>query len=130
VETADGRELLVPNEELTVGRVINWSHSNEQARIEIKIVLDFDTDAKAAMKHMLACAKAHPRCLRKPEPICWLREFNDIGMVFLLTFWIPDIHEGRNTPQSDVMLALLETFRAENIKFAQPSNQPLKAGIA
>lgn len=128
VETADGRDLMVPNEELTVGRVINWSHSNEQARIEIKIVLDFDTDAKVAIKHMLACAKAHPRCLRKPEPLCWLREFNELGMVFLLTFWIPDVHEGRNTPQSDVMLAILETFRAENIKFAQTLNQPLKAG--
>ena len=119
VETFDGRELLIPNEELTSTRVINWSHSNEQARIEIRIVLDFTTDAKQAIRHMVACAKAHPRCLKNPEPVCWLREFSDMGLVFVLAFWIPDVHEGRNNPQSEVMLAILELFRTENIKLSQ-----------
>ncbi len=122
VETFDGRELLIPNEEMTSTRVINWSHSNEQARVEIRVVLDFATDARLAIKHMLACAKAHPRCLKKPEPNCWLREFSETGMVFLLTFWIPDIHEGRNTPQSEVMLSIIDVFRAENIAFAEHTN--------
>ncbi len=118
VETSDGRELLIPNEELTSSRVTNWSHSNEQARVEIKLTLEFDTDAKVAINHMLNAAKAHPRCIKNPAPTCWLREFSEIGMVFMLTFWIADVHEGRNTPQSDVMLTILDVFRRENIKFA------------
>ncbi len=122
VETADGRELLIPNEELTSTRVTNWSHSNEQARIEIKVVLDFDTDAKKAIRHMLECAKSHPRCIKKNEIMCWLREFNELGLVFMLVFWIGDVHEGRNTPQSEVMLAILDVFRSEGIKFAHSAN--------
>ncbi len=122
VETADGRELLIPNEELTSTRVTNWSHSNEQARIEIKVVLDFDTDAKKAIRHMLECAKSHPRCIKKNEIMCWLREFNELGLVFMLVFWIGDVHEGRNTPQSEVMLAILDVFRREGIKFAHSAN--------
>lgn len=119
VETADGRELLIPNEELTSTRVTNWSHSNEQARIEIKVVLDFEADAKLAVRYMLECAKSHPRCIKKNEIMCWLREFNELGLVFMLVFWIGDVHEGRNTPQSEVMLAILDVFRREGIKFAQ-----------
>lgn len=122
IETFDGRELLIPNEELTSTRVTNWTHSNEQARIEIKVVLEFDTDAKLAIKHMLEAAKAHPRCIKNPYPLCWLREFSDIGIVFVLAFWIGDVHEGRNTPQSEVMLTILDVFRREKIKFAQTSS--------
>ncbi len=119
IETSDGRELLVPNEELTSTRVTNWTHSNENARIEISAVLDFDTDAKKALKLMLDAAKSHPRCIKRPEPLCWLREFNDSGLVFVLAFWIGDVHEGRNTPKSEVMQAILESFRREGIKFSQ-----------
>lgn len=127
IETPDGRELLIPNEELTSTRVTSWTHNNERARVEIKVTLDYGTDAKAAIKHMLEMAKAHPRCLKSPEPTCWLREFNDTGMLFLLTFWIGDVHEGRNTPQSEVMLNILDVFRRENIKFAKSENEAAKA---
>lgn len=119
IETFDGRELMVPNEELTSTRVTNWTHSNDQARIEIKVTLDYDTDARSAIKHLLEIPKSHPRCLKNPEPVCWLREFSDIGMVFILTFWIGDIHEGRNTPQSEVMLNILDVFRREKINFVK-----------
>lgn len=126
IETSDGRELLIPNEELTSSRVTSWTHNNERARVEIKVTLDYDTNAKAAIKHMLDIAKAHPRCLKSPEPTCWLREFENIGMVFLLTFWIGDVHDGRNTPQSDVMLSILDVFRREDIKFAKSVYPPAK----
>ena len=127
IETPDGRELLIPNEELTSTRVTSWTHNNERARVEIKVTLDYGTDAKAAIKHMLEMAKAHPRCLKSPEPTCWLRECNDTGMLFLRTFWIGDVHEGRNTPQSEVMLNILDVFRRENIKFAKSENEAAKA---
>lgn len=123
METSDGKEILIPNEELTSTRVTNWTHSNENARIEIKAILDFNADARKAIKIMLEAAKAHPRCLIHQKPLCWLREFTDVGMVFVLAFWIGDINEGRNGPQSDVMLSILEEFRKEGITFAAKANQ-------
>jgi small-conductance mechanosensitive channel len=119
VESSDGRELMIPNEQLVSTQVTNWTHSNEQARVEIRLALDVKADARRAMAIMLECASAHPRSLKAPKPLCWLREFNDAGMLFVLTFWIGDIHEGRNGPQSDVMLAILDEFRAAGIEFGQ-----------
>ena len=119
METSDGRELLIPNEELTSTRVTNWTLSNEQARIEVRAVLDFGTDAQEAIKIMLDCAKSHPRCIKDPKPLCWLRDFHETGLVFVLTFWIADVHEGRNTPRSEVMLAILQRFREKGIVFSQ-----------
>ena len=122
VETSDGREILIPNEELTSTRVTNWTHSNEQARVEIKVTLDFATDAKKAIQIMLESARAHKRCITNDKehiPLCWLREFSDNGLLFVLAFWIADVHEGRNTPQSEVMLTILEKFREQGIVFTQ-----------
>ena len=119
VETHDGRELLIPNEELITARVTNWTHSNEHARIEIRACLPYNTNVVRAREIMLDAAIKHPRCLRTPEPLCHLREFGDHGLVVVLMFWIPDIKEGRLGPQSDVMMVILDAFRKEGIDIAQ-----------
>jgi len=119
VETHDGRELLIPNEELITTRVTNWTHSNENARIEVKAAVHLDSDVRRVREIMLTAARKHPRALRNPEPLCHLREFSELGLVVVLTFWIPDVKEGRLGPQSDVMLEILDQFRLENIQLAQ-----------
>ena len=35
VVTRDGKEYLIPNEDLITGQVVNWSHSNEFVRLDI-----------------------------------------------------------------------------------------------
>lgn len=118
IETFDGREMMIPNEELISTRVTNWTHSNDLARIEIRVAITYDSDAKRARELMLAAAVEHKRCLKRPEPNCQLREFGDHGLVFFLNFWIPDIKEGRLSTQSEVMFTILDKLRAENITLA------------
>lgn len=125
IETADGRELMVPNEELISTKLTNWTYSNQHARIEISITIEYHSNVKLAQKLMLEAALAHPKCQEDPEPFCVLQEFTDIGMQFLLTFWIPDIRDGRLKPQSEVMFAIVERFRANGITFA--SSAPIPA---
>lgn len=127
IETSDGREVLIPNEELVSQRVTNWTYSNEHARIDVRVVIAYASDAVRAQALMLEAAKTHPLCLKTPEPLCWLREFGDKGLVFLLTFWIPDVKEGRYTPQSEVMYAILEKFRSNGIDI--PHDPPAPVAI-
>ncbi len=115
LETFDGREIVIPNEELTTSRVTNWTYTNPNARLEIKVRVAYDADPALARRCMLEAARAHPRCLKSPEPLCALREFGDISLNFTLTFWIPDVREGRNGPQSEVMMDILRRFREAGI---------------
>ncbi len=115
IETGEGKEILIPNEELISTRVINWSHSSDAARVDIKITVAYESNALKVRDMLINTARAHPLCQKNPAPNCWLREFSDTGLQFLLIFWIPDVHEGRMGPQSDVMLAILERFRKEGI---------------
>lgn len=119
IETSDGREILIPNEEMVSTRVVNWTLTTTQARIEIRATITFDSDAEKAKELLLAAALEHPRCLRDPQPTCWLKEFTEHGIHFMLTFWISDVKEGRNGPQSDVMFAVLKKFRQNQITLAQ-----------
>jgi len=119
VETLDGRAFLIPNEELISTRVISWTYTDNQARIEILVKTDFNADPAKALSIMLAAAKAHPKCLRSPEPTCFLTEFTDTGMQFSLTFWIANIKEGRASPRNEVMLGIVRNFREAGIAFAE-----------
>lgn len=115
IETFDGREVLVPNEELISTRVTNWTYSNEQARVEIRVPIPYGADARKVRDLLLQAALSHPLCLKNPEPFCHLQEFGENGMFFRLTFWIANINEGRGGPQSEVMLDILDRLNAAGI---------------
>ena len=44
VDLKDGRELLVPNEDLVTQRVINWTYSSDLMRLEVKFSTTYDSD--------------------------------------------------------------------------------------
>jgi small-conductance mechanosensitive channel len=115
LELADGREVLIPNEELVSTRVSNWTHSNNAVRVEIKIGLGYDCDPQQVRQIMIESAKAHPACVKTPAPNCFLREYGTSTLNFVLFFWIANAHEGRLGPQSDVMIAILDKLRKAQI---------------
>ncbi len=123
LETFDGREVMIPNEDFITGRVINWTYSNKKARVEIPVGISYTSDIERAQAIMLECARAHPKCAPDPEPVCFLREFGDNGIILLLQFFIYDITEGRYAPQSDVMLAVWKKFKEEGIDIPFPQRE-------
>ena len=127
IETGDGRELMVPNDELTSTRVTNWTYSHSRARIEIVVTLDFASDAPLARRLMLEAAEAQPQCLKEPLPTCFLREFGERGLVLVLNFWIADVKEGKLGPQSEVLFRLLARFKDAGIQLAEGASSPKPA---
>lgn len=121
IETADGREVLIPNEELVSTRVTNWTYSNTHARIEIPVGVNYGADVHLVRRLLLEAAREHPKCIKKPEPTCFLRQFGDSGLSFLLLFWINDVNDGKYGPQSDVMMSILQKFAANNIEIPYPT---------
>ncbi len=118
IETAEGREVLVPNDELINTRITNWTYSSESVRMEIRIVVTYDSDIENARQQVLEAARSHPRCARDPAPSCFLREFTETGAALLLTYWIENVRDGRMNTQSEVMLEIMRRFKAEGIGFS------------
>lgn len=118
IETADGREMLIPNEDLIIGKVTNWTYTNTRARIDIALSVVYESDIDLVRKLLLASAESYPQCLNDPKPSCFLKEFGERGMQFLLVFWIPDIQTGPASAKSDVMMRIVTAFRAHGVVFA------------
>lgn len=120
VRDRDGVETLIPNENLVTSEVINWSYSDPNLRMKIRVQISYDDDPEQAMQLMLDCAQASPRVLKDPEPLCRLIDFGDNGIVLELRVWILDPQNGLGGPRSDVNLAIWRAFKQAGITIPYP----------
>ncbi len=120
VETFDGKEMMIPNEDFITNRLTNWTFSNPRGRIEIPIGVAYGSDIEKAQELILEAACAHPRCISDPAPKCFLRNFGDSSVDFILHFWVEDVTVGRWEPQSQVMFEIWRKFKECGIEIPFP----------
>jgi small-conductance mechanosensitive channel len=119
VAAGDGREFLIPNEDLVTQRVTNWTYTDKNTLVKIAFTTNYDADPRRVCKLAADTAAAHPRATKGKTPNCILTEFTETGMKFSLTFWIAD-PDGMDNVKSDVMLSLWDAFKQEGIKVPYP----------
>jgi small-conductance mechanosensitive channel len=118
--TRDGKEILIPNENLITEKVTNWSFSNNLVRQHVGIGISYDSDVHLAIRVALEAVDTIPRALKEPKPVCLLKEFADSSVNLELRFWIHDPSNGTMNVRSDVMLAVWDLFQAHGIAFPFP----------
>ena len=119
VAAGDGREFLIPNEDLVTQRVTNWTYTDKNTLVKIAFATNYDADPRRVCKLAADTATAHPRATKGKTPNCILTEFAETGMKFSLTFWIAD-PDGMDNVKSDVMLSLWDAFKQEGIRVPYP----------
>lgn len=120
IETFGGEEVMIPNEQFITDRITNLTYHHNKARIEIKVGVSYSSDIDLAYQLILEAAKEHPRCIDNPGATCFLREFGDNSVNFVLFFWVDDVVRGRLGPQSDVMFSIWRKFKENNIEIPFP----------
>ena len=119
VAAGDGREFLIPNEDLVTQRVTNWTYTDKNTLVKIAFATNYDADPRLVVKLAIATAAAAPRAIKGRPPNCILTEFAEAGMKFSLTFWIAD-PDGMDNVRSEVMLTLWDAFKHEGIRVPYP----------
>jgi small-conductance mechanosensitive channel len=119
VAAGDGREFLIPNEDLVTQKVVNWTYTDKNTLVKIAFGTNYDADPRLVCKLGIETAAAAQRALKSKPPNCILVEFTEAGMKFSLTFWIAD-PDGMDNVKSDVMLALWDVFKREGIRVPYP----------
>ena len=123
IETFDGKEILVPNEDFIIGKVTNWTYSDNRARIQIDLGVAYGTDLKVAQDIILNSANKHDECLRYPEAECFVTDFGDSDIKFRLFFWIGNVAEGRFKAKSDIIMDIWDKFEEAKIKIPFPQRE-------
>jgi small-conductance mechanosensitive channel len=119
VAAGDGREFLIPNEDLVTQKVVNWTYTDKNTLVKVNFGTNYEADPRLVCKLALDIAAAAPRAIKSKPPNCILVEFAEAGMKFSLTFWIAD-PDGLDNVKSEAMLALWDAFQREGIHVPYP----------
>ncbi len=123
VVTRDGREYLIPNEDLITGQVVNWSHSNDFVRLDIYFGTSYGCDPHEVRRLAVEAAKGVERVLVHRAPVCHIVGFGDSSVDYILRFWIRDPTGGLTNIRGNVYLALWDTFKEHGITIPFPQRE-------
>ena len=123
VVTRDGKEYLIPNEDLITGQVVNWSHSNEFVRLDIFFGTAYGDDPHKVRKLAIEAATSVNRVLKTRPAVCHIVGFGDSSVDYILRFWIRDPTEGLTNIRGNVFLALWDTFTENGISIPFPQRE-------
>lgn len=120
VISRDGREHLVPNEDIITQTVINWTFSDQKVRRHLPVNVSYNCDIEVAIQLMMDAATETPRVIKNPEPRVLIKGFGDNGIDLELRMWIRDSENGVSNIASEVYLAIWRKFNAEGVEFPYP----------
>ena len=120
VISRDGREHLVPNEDIITQPVINWTFSSNRVRRHLPVNVSYNADLEKAMDLMMEAANETSRVIKNPEPRVLIKSFGDNGVDLELRMWIRDSENGVSNIASDVYLQIWHKFNEEGVEFPYP----------
>ncbi|MDQ2090017.1 mechanosensitive ion channel family protein [Marimonas arenosa] len=123
VVTRDGKEFLIPNEDLITGQVVNWSHTNEFVRLDIHFGTSYGDDPHKVRALAIEAAKGVDRVLTHKPPVCHIVGFGDSSVDYILRFWITDPTGGLTNIRGNVFLALWDAFQENGITIPFPQRE-------
>ncbi|WP_238941302.1 mechanosensitive ion channel domain-containing protein [Jannaschia sp. Os4] len=121
--TRDGKEYLIPNEDLITGQVVNWSHSNDYVRLDIFFGTAYGDDPHLVRRIAVEAAGSVGRVIDIRPPVCHIVGFGDSSVDYILRFWIADPTQGLTNIRGNVYLALWDAFHEHGISIPFPQRE-------
>lgn len=130
ITTRDGKEYLIPNEDLITTQVVNWSHSNDFVRLDLYFGTAYGDDPHQVRRAAITAAKTVDRVLSVRPPVCHIVGFGDSSIDYILRFWIRDPTAGLTNVRGDVYLALWDAFLEIGVSIPFPQREVRLLGDA
>jgi small-conductance mechanosensitive channel len=120
IETFDGTEIMIPNDDFITSRVTNWTYSNTKGRIFLDIGVSYNSDMDQVKGLLEDAAKEYSGTALYPKPVVYMREFGDSAVVFSLSLFINDASNGIMLPKSDILFSIWRKFKEHNVEIPFP----------
>lgn len=135
LETFNKAAVLIPNADIISNDLINWTHADSFARVDVKIGVAYNSDVKLVKEILLYCADREPAVLKKPAPYVLFMNFGDNSLDFQLRCVVKNVME-KLTVQSNLMFAIFEEFNKAKVEIPFPQrvihfvndSEPQKSG--
>ena len=119
VRTLQGSEVIVPNGQLISEKVINWTFSDQQRRLEINVGVAYGNDPAEVIKILTKAVSSHPDVLKDPAPGCLFLGFGDNSLDFQARAWTSKTSQWV-VVQSDLAVAMEAALRDAGIEIPFP----------
>jgi small-conductance mechanosensitive channel len=119
IKTTDNIIIIIPNNEIMVRDIINYTIISENIRVRINIGIAYDADLQKAKNAILQVAQATEWVADDPPPKVVVRNFGESSVDLQLRVWIHDARRRMDTI-SDITDKVKEAFDAEGIEIPYP----------
>lgn len=120
VVTNDNIAVIVPNSEFISSRVINWSYTNRDVRLNFPVGVAYRSDPEEVRKLLLEVAADHPGVLKERKADVLLQEFGDSSLNFILRVWTRDYATTPGVLRSELNYAICKKFKEGGIEIPFP----------
>ena len=119
IKTTDNIVIIIPNNEIMLRDIINYTHISENIRVRINIGVAYDADLPTAKKLIMQVANTTEWVAEDPPPKVVVRNFGESSVDLQVRVWIKDARQRMNTI-SHITDAVKEAFDAAGIEIPYP----------
>ncbi|HET8807548.1 MAG TPA: mechanosensitive ion channel domain-containing protein [Methylophaga sp.] len=129
LETFDGKDIMVPNEQFITTSFTNWTHKNNKQRYALEFQVAYKTDLHFLFDLIRKTVASHPRVISgedipiEEQPDAEIAGFGDSGVDILVEFWMEGIDDGANRIGADLLLMLWDAFHEHGIELPFPQRE-------
>ena len=97
IKTTDNIVIIIPNNEIMLRDIINYTTISEQIRVRVNIGIAYDADMQLAKDIILKVADLTQWVAKQPPPKVVVRHFGESAVDLQLRVWIDDARQRMNT---------------------------------
>ena len=97
IKTTDNIVIIIPNNEIMLRDIINYTTITEKIRVRIDIGIAYDADMQKAKDIILKTADSAAWVAKQPAPVVVVKNFGDSSVDLQLRVWIDDARKRIHT---------------------------------
>lgn len=118
IKTIDNIELIVPNSSFLTDVVTNYTRSETEIRVNIRVGVSYKAVPREVERALLAAAE-HPRVLAEPSPEVEFIDFGPSSLDFTLEVWTDDPFDVQSFT-SELRYRIWDELKARGIEIPYP----------
>lgn len=129
LETYDGKDIMVPNEQFITTSFTNWTHKNIKQRYSLEFQVAYKTDLHFLFDLIRETVSQHASVISgedipiEERPDAEIAGFGDSGVDILVEFWMEGIDDGENRVGADLLLMIWDAFKEHDIEIPFPQRE-------
>ena len=120
VDTADGAEYIIPNNEM-IGKVLkNWTRTSKLYKLQVEFNVDHENDPETVQRIASTAAQQIKEIIPKPAPAVQFLNIRSNGLQFEISCWVKSIAEAKKV-KSQLLTMLHKELMAAGVKYSKPT---------